>query len=78
MFTSLERWKEEVLLLQEELRRLGVWYQHSIQASEESIIASIGEQPSLHLLGWKTLMRERIYNLKLEYREARDTSRFVI
>ena len=77
LFTSLERWKEEVLLLREELRRIGAWYQHWIQHAEDSLAADLNSLSRRQRFGWQTLIREKIYRLKADHAAAKAASHYV-
>jgi hypothetical protein len=58
-FQSLERWKEEFLLLKEELLRLGAWHRYQIQTTTQMIReaeADLTLHNSAIIVLWRSLL----------------------
>jgi len=69
-FARNERWKEELLLTREELRRLGAWYSHEIKRTHaltieiaKNVTLTKGQDGNRFLRGHIALMWEKYFQL---------------
>jgi hypothetical protein len=73
-FMRLERWKEEFLLVNEEMKRLCRWYSFHIEmASQKAHGAERGN--SRYARGYFAVLCENVKNLKLDYEKLPEAIR---
>lgn len=75
-FQSLERWKEELLLLKEELLRLGSWYRHAIQTLQEQTGLIEASKTGTQAESIYSLRRHNLVMLRIEAEQLPYLCRF--
>ena len=63
-FTRLERWKEELLLVNEEMRRVATWYKFHIDQLSRKAKSFVSEGTCD---GYLAVLHENLRNLQAEY-----------
>jgi hypothetical protein len=66
-FSRNERWKEEVILVAEEIRRVGAWYRHEIEKAEHSAKNTEELGDSWVCRGSKSMLNKRVLRMRTEY-----------
>jgi len=71
-FTRLERWKEELLLVREEMRRLWMWYAFQIQRFRQQAQQSQQAKQYRFNKGYQSLLNSNIREFTMAYEQLPD------
>jgi len=71
-FTRLERWKEELLLVREEMRRLRMWYAFQIQRFRQQAQQSQQAKQDRFNKGYQSLLNSNIREFTMAYDQLPD------
>lgn len=72
LFTRLERWNEEILLVDEEMRRVAEWYRFYINIADEKAASFSNMSIDRQDRGYNALLAKNAMHLRQDFRELPD------